>query len=438
MFNKLKKQLTLFNSLLIGALLLLFVVVTFAGVTWAMYRGERSDIIAYAKEEAEENLAILMDKSYLRRDYSKLEPNENDVLFFYAFDKDGKLFHYSNPRPLLDRKAKQNIGQWSKKLGKPAFFIFREAHRTQAMFIVARPLESGNVIYGTIYVGKDVTAYYQILLRLLYVLGGFFVLFFTLVTLAGYIMAARAIEPIKRSYERQREFLADASHELRTPLSVLLTSVDAIQSDSVSQLTPFVQQVLADMKDEIKKMSRIIGDLLTLARSDAAVLHIVREWFELRPVAEQIVRTLQPIANEKQITLQLQAPAGGQIYADKERIAQLLLLLLDNALKYTSDHGHGEVQLSIRLSEPDRSKLEISVRDNGIGIAPEEQRLIFERFYRVDKARSRSMGGTGLGLPIAKWIVESHGGTIRVVSQPGQGATFIVTLPQPAMAEHSR
>jgi signal transduction histidine kinase len=236
------------------------------------------------------------------------------------------------------------------------------------------------------------------------------------------------MEPIKQTFERQREFLADASHELRTPLSVLLSSVDAVQSDDANVMSPFAHQVLVDMKDEIKKMSKIVGDLLTLARAENSQFNLMKEQFDLGPDVRQIIRTLNPMAQAKQITLKTEIMDNLLIYADRERIAQLFLILLDNAIKYTPNGGI--VELSVRLTEVDSKELRISVRDNGIGIASEEQARIFERFYRVDKTRSREMGGSGLGLAIAKWIAEIHGGSIKVNSQPGAGSEFVVSLPQ--------
>jgi two-component system sensor histidine kinase CiaH len=429
MFSKVKKRLTLLNSMVMGAFLLGFAIVSFASLIWAVYREEKRDLLSYAKEETHENLRILIDKEYLRPDFPKNELPEEAVLFFYLFDNQQNLIHYSEPHPEIRSLVREKFKHWTVEPGKPALTFFRRPGQDFVIMLVSLPIIKDHTVLGTIYVGKDETVYYQVLKRLLSILGGFLVIFLALVSLLGYLLAGRAMEPIKRSHEKQRQFLADASHELRTPLSVLLSSVDAVQRDCAPQMTDFARQVLADMKDEIKKMSRIVGDLLTLARSDDSALQVMKERFNLRLVAEPIIRTLQPLAQEKAIDLAMEVPEEALLYADKERIAQLLVILLDNALKYTPDHG--KVRLSIPPPQSDPPELKIIVSDTGIGIAPEEQRLIFERFYRVDKARSRQIGGSGLGLAIAQWIVESHGGSIKVISQPGQGTSFIVTLPQP-------
>lgn len=241
------------------------------------------------------------------------------------------------------------------------------------------------------------------------------------------MMAGRAIVPIRKSYERQREFVADASHELRTPLSIFMASVDVMQGDKDSVMSPVVKQVISDMKDEIKKMSNIVSDMLTLARADAPI-NIIKERFNLKPVAEQAVRSLCPFAHKKNVAFSMESQDEVWIVADKERISQLLFILLDNAIKYTP--AGGKVYVKIAAFESKNRGIILTIKDTGMGIPPEYQELIFERFYRVDKARSREIGGSGLGLSIAKWIVAAHEGEINVHSKVGEGSTFTVTLPQ--------
>ena len=148
----------------------------------------------------------------------------------------------------------------------------------------------------------------------------------------------------------------------------------------------------------------------------------------LVPVAQQTARALQPLADRKNITLHLVVPKQAILSADKDRMAQLLVILLDNAIKFTLDGG--EVTLAVQCQgDHHNEKITISVRDTGIGMTKVEADQIFKRFYRADKARSREEGGTGLGLPIAAWIATVHGGVISVTSEPGRGSTFVVQLP---------
>ncbi|MEN6565111.1 MAG: HAMP domain-containing sensor histidine kinase [Veillonellales bacterium] len=208
---------------------------------------------------------------------------------------------------------------------------------------------------------------------------------------------------------------------------MLLASVDAVQRDDDNKISAFSRQVLQDMKDEICKMSKITTDLLTLARADAGVLELLKEKFDIKLVAEPVIRSLQTLAQAKNIRVALAAPEQLEVYADRARISQLLFILIDNAIKYTPTNG--EVKVKLESAAGKNQEWKIIVQDTGIGIAPEYQAAIFKRFYRVDKIRSRTAGGTGLGLAIAQWIVETHGGVIQVQSAVGKGSIFTVILP---------
>ena len=139
---------------------------------------------------------------------------------------------------------------------------------------------------------------------------------------------------------------------------------------------------------------------------------------------DQTIRLMQPLAEKKRLTLQREGVAALMAKVDEQKIKQLMLILVDNAVKYTPEGG----SVTVRLTEPAAGKILFSVKDTGIGIAPEDQERIFDRFYRVDKARSREMGGNGLGLAIAREIVHLHDGAIKVTSRSGEGTTFTVTL----------
>lgn len=252
--------------------------------------------------------------------------------------------------------------------------------------------------------------------------------FFGIALYMSHIMSRRAMIPIIQSYTRQREFVADASHELRTPLSVMLSSIDSLEMEQTEETDPFVRKLLVNMKDEVKRMTRLVSDLLLLARSDTPEYILHWEAFDLEPHAQMIVESMKNLSGSKQIDLQMVASGKLEIEGDVERFKQLLIILLDNALKYTPSGGKVTLRLSLNASEINR-KLIIVVEDNGIGIAEEEQKQIFLRFYRADKSRSRQMGGHGLGLAIAKSIVDAHHGTIDVSSTLGEGTSFTVTFP---------
>ena len=203
---------------------------------------------------------------------------------------------------------------------------------------------------------------------------------------------------------------------------MVLASADLLRSDP-SIASPFLKQVIEDVRDEVKKMTKLVGDLLTVARTDGRANQLKPVRMDLVSAAQQTVRIMRPFAEKKDIVIDEELPKRAEIHADEQKIRQLILILVDNAVKYTPEHG----RISVRVQE-EKGNVELFVSDTGIGIAPEHQERIFERFYRVDKARSRRMGGNGLGLAIAREIVEAHGGSITLESEPGKGTTFRVQL----------
>ena len=202
-----------------------------------------------------------------------------------------------------------------------------------------------------------------------------------------------------------------------------MASADLLMADP-SIDNPFLKEVIGDVKSEVKKMTQLVSDLLMVARSDNNALKVKIQRVDLGDLLEQNVRMMTPLAEKKEISL-----TGGNfrkvmIDCDEQKIKQLILILVDNAIKYTPNGGN----VTVEMGEDTAQKVYFSVKDSGIGIAPEDQKKIFERFYRVDKARSREMGGNGLGLSIATEILRIHDGKIFVDSEPGQGTTFTVEL----------
>ncbi|MBB5326183.1 signal transduction histidine kinase [Anoxybacillus tepidamans] len=294
----------------------------------------------------------------------------------------------------------------------------------------ARPIIVHNQFVGVLYVGMDTTTFSRLFKWLWMVLIGLAVLFIGVAVLLSHFMSKRALVPIQEAYNRQREFVANASHELRTPLSVIFSSVEALEMDDELKTSEFSQKVLHRLRDEVKRMTKLINDLLTLARSDSehAFLEIVKEPFDFRPHAERTIQLLQELADKKDIHLYFASPESIVGRGDADKLTQLLYILLDNAIKYTPNGGHVSLSLRVELYKQQRI-LVISVKDTGIGISQEEIGRIFDRFYRADKARTRQHGGHGLGLSIAKWIVDAHQGTIHVQSEVGKGTEFIVRIP---------
>ncbi len=229
---------------------------------------------------------------------------------------------------------------------------------------------------------------------------------------------------LERSFRRVKQFAGDASHELRTPLAILRGETEvtlrwAREADDY-------RRTLESNLEEIDRMGRIIDDLLTLARSDAGELAMEVKEISLSDLLQELYMAGNTLGEAKQIQVFLHLDVGGEIriQGDELRLRQMFLNLISNAIKYTSEGG--QVDITLRL-EPQEAV--VSVADTGIGIPPKHLPHLFERFYRIDKARNRADGGTGLGLAITKSIVEAHQGSIRVESVPEKGSTFTVHLP---------
>jgi two-component system, OmpR family, sensor histidine kinase VicK len=221
---------------------------------------------------------------------------------------------------------------------------------------------------------------------------------------------------------QKTDFLADVSHELRTPLTVLRGNAQvglALGAEGEQK------QLLDDVVEESKRMSRMVEELLFLARSDSSPPSLEPETLSTIPFVSEIAGRAEILARERGARLEAEVRAEGTVRADPNRLGQAVLVLVDNAIKYGPPGGTVTLRSDITRS----GKFRITVEDEGPGIPREDLPRIFERFYRVDKARSRRMGGTGLGLPIAKTIVEAHGGHVTAESRPGKGTRMSIHLP---------
>ncbi|MEC4891244.1 MAG: heavy metal sensor histidine kinase [Nitrospira sp.] len=224
------------------------------------------------------------------------------------------------------------------------------------------------------------------------------------------------------SFRQIRQFSSDASHELRTPLTVMKGETELV----LRRPRPLgdYQAVLESNLEEIDRMTHIVDELLFLSRADMGEVKMDAVPVDLESLVEDIHRQANLLGQDRQIDVVLGTVMPAAVQGDELRLRELLLNLVENAIKYS--HPGGKVQVSL-VTEGAQARL--SVSDQGIGIAPEDQRRIFNRFFRTDAARGHTKKGTGLGLAICTWIAESHKGRIDVTSQPGAGSTFTVTLP---------
>jgi heavy metal sensor kinase len=227
---------------------------------------------------------------------------------------------------------------------------------------------------------------------------------------------------IESSFDNMRQFTADASHELRTPLAIIRGEADVALSQDRGPEE--YRETLAIIQDEARHLSGIVEDMLSLARADAGQRKLKLEEFYLNDLVEECVHSARALALNKSLSLNFESSDETAFRGDEDLLRRMVVNLLDNAIKYTPDGG----SVSVRLWR-DNGLVRLRVADNGIGIPAEDAASVFERFYRVDKARSRAEGGSGLGLPIVKWIAEAHHGSVSLESAPERGSSFTISLP---------
>jgi signal transduction histidine kinase len=447
LFRHTQNRLSVQYSGLMMLFLTLFIIIVYLLINGVIFYEQKIQIQSLADQEwrfiqdALNNDNVL-DKQEL--DNLNIIQGSGNQFFYYVLNPEGEYIFGDETVHRLRPALVHLVQGWNPQVDDIHYETIELPHRKSEMkpsdtehkihlMIVGRPIIRNNQLVGIFYSGKDISSNYNLREMFLILLIGLGVLFFGIALWVSYLMSKRAMIPIIRSFKRQKEFAADASHELRTPLSVLLTSIEALEMEE--GINDFSRNILSTMKDEVKRTTKLVTDLLTLARSDSDEISLRLEKFNIQPSAEQLISSIEPLAKAKQINLYLSSINPLWVYADRERLRQLMYILLDNAIKYTPENGKVTLSLSIH-SEGQSQSLNIKVVDTGIGINPDYQDRIFDRFYRVDKARSRELGSHGLGLSIAKWIVDAHQGKIQIASELGKGTTFTIKIPFKKEKEH--
>lgn len=246
-----------------------------------------------------------------------------------------------------------------------------------------------------------------------------------LIGIGGLWLTQRSLKPVEQSFNQLKQFTADASHELRGPLTAIKTSVDVIQNHP-ERIHPKDAKKLTAIASAAAQMQHLTEDLLLLARMEAPSTAglLQQERLCLQQMLQNIVELLESSAQVKEIRLVLEAPQPVSVVGDRRQLSRLYANLIENAIRYTPEGGKVQVSLTKK-----RLFAIVQVLDNGIGIDPADLPHVFDRFWRADKARSRKVGGNGLGLAICQAIAKGHGGRIKVRSRPGVGSCFQVRLP---------
>lgn len=271
----------------------------------------------------------------------------------------------------------------------------------------------------------DITVEHNLLRNLILILSLVGLAALTIVFLISLYSANRSIKPIEDSYNKQKQFVADASHELKTPLTTINTNIDVLLSHGESSINNEKKWLLY-IKSETQRMTKLTNDLLYLARLDHDDSNVIFDKTSFSDAIENVILTMEAVIFENNINLYYDIAPDIYVYSSPEQLKQLVMILLDNAVKYTPENGN----ITIRLNhEPKSANAVLTVKNTGQGIDSDDIKQIFERFYRSDKSRARNSGGYGLGLAIAKAITETYKGTITAESIKDEYTLFTIKLP---------
>jgi heavy metal sensor kinase len=233
----------------------------------------------------------------------------------------------------------------------------------------------------------------------------------------------RTLARLEQAFEQLRRFTSDASHELRTPLA-MIRSVGEVGLQKDGTRAEY-RDIIGSMLEEVNRLTSLIDSLLTISRADSGHIQLHRTVVPVKALTREAAGLLEILMEEKSLRLVLEGDEHAQVDGDRLFLRQALVNILHNAVKYSP---LGEA-ISVHIRNGDANQVSIEIQDSGPGVPSEDHAKIFDRFYRVDKARWRESGGAGLGLSIAKWAVEAHGGSIGLNSEPNKGCTFRISLP---------
>ena len=429
MFGRIRQRLTLLYTILTAIALASFALFFYFGLTSLLMREQEREVANYAAAVSRSGGEIIRKSERKRPDgdsEKKLKPLGGEAAYgYFLLSRDGSVVVERNTFPAA-RSECLKLAESAQTESRGILSVAASEGSSRLLWIKSPVYDEGRLM-GSLFVAKELDTHDHFVKRLAQTLGtaAFFLLLLS--GGIGYFAAGRALVPIRRSFDAQRRFVADASHELRTPLSVIQASLDVVEKEETGRMSTLSQQIIGDLKQEVRRMARLTGDLLTLARSDAEEIELRRETIDLQELLRRAKRTLQAQADDNQVSIELASGDSIPVWVDPDRFFQLILLLLDNAVKYTPPGG--TVYLAAARLTGENGKVLMTVTDSGPGVPTGERVKIFERFYRLDSARSREAGGAGLGLAIAREIAQAHGGTIEVVDAPTGGSVFKVVLP---------
>jgi heavy metal sensor kinase len=458
----LRTRLTVFYSLLLVAALLLYAV----GVSVFFLHNLREEVDASIDRDLEtvEGNLFFASNGQIELNSHEGEPDEDEPdrgYFLEVWDREGALLH---------RTAQLNGQALGQAPGSESAHSHREAISSRLpsgmrVRMMTRPhhMPGGKSVFVRLAVSEK--PLWREFWEMVTVLGIGLPLVVIPIFVTGYFVASKALSPVdsmarraaeitaeqlherleirnpddelgqlgtafnatlarlENSFEQLRRFTADASHELRTPLTAI-RSVGEVSLQKGGDST-YYRDIIGSMLEETNRLTRLVDSLLTMSRADAGRITLQMTAVSLLDLATEAAGLLEVLAEEREQTLHVEGTGSTLVNADRTILRQALVNLIDNAVKFSPLKG----DIHIRVFD-EGTEAVLEVRDSGLGISSEHQQKIFERFYRIDKARTRSEGGAGLGLSIAQWAVSVHRGTIEVKSEPGAGSIFRIRLPK--------
>ncbi len=427
LFQGLRVRLTLWYCGVLGVALVLFGVALYFETQYFLLKDIKADAATQAQMHMQRWLTDQIDHgcpSFTSPGPFGPPPSQGfSSMLIVCFDQSGNLLPGENSRGLPSTFLANTLVQSAIQKGSDNDIVNAGGTIGQ-IYRYAQPIPSptGSGYVGVVVIGESVKAQeaaLALLLTLLLAIGGSLLG----AGLGGLFLANRALAPARLAWSNQQRFIANAAHELRTPLTLLRADAEVLLRGR-KRLEAEDAALLEDIVAEANHMATIANNLLTLARLDSGSIHREHEVLGLAELAREGTRRVQAFAEQGGITVQEENANDPYVIGDPMLLEQALLVLLDNAIKYNRQGG----RVFVRTAERDEQAL-LEVRDTGIGIASEHLPHLGERFYRVDKARSREAGGTGLGLSIARSIAVAHGGTLTISSVSGQGTTVTFALP---------
>ncbi len=403
MFKKLKLKLTFLNVGVFFILFLIFNIIIYLYAKSNLYSSIDKSLLI-SRDMIQKN--IPQNSSYL----STLDPR----VIAIVRDKSGKvildthinIFYRANQEYIKPTKVDQLYD-----------INFKRFHFRSIAF--SAQLKNQTVMVQLL---RNTNSEIEFLNNLLEIIIGGSIIVLLVCTLAGNFLAKRSMVPIVNAWGKQKRFVEDASHELRTPLTIIQAQLELVLRNSEDKIISKSEN-LGIALSEIRRLSKLVSGLLTLTRSDSDAIEIEKKAANVYLLIKKITDIYAEVADMEDKQVKTDLEKNLIINCDEERIKQLMIILLDNAIKYTYSGGN----IQVVLTQKD-NKCIIYVKDDGIGIKSEEKELVFERFYRGEKSRNRETGGAGLGLSIAKWIVQKHEGTINIFENIPRGTVVEVIL----------